>query len=138
MMTGNNVKLNQAFPASVGGGVGGVLKLSQTQCALNPASCCNKKGTICTNWTGAHLVRCGNERSARVRTHRQRDHPLTLGLLSFVVRACCVCSLQRWMHPVRRARAGGCVRRATKRRRLLLHVRAPGVASNNASMNVAI
>jgi hypothetical protein len=59
MMTSNNVKLNQPFPAAVGGGKGGILKLSQTQCALNPASCCNKKGTICTNWTGAHLVSAG-------------------------------------------------------------------------------
>jgi len=59
MMSRNNVMLGQPYPASLGGGVGAVLKLTQSQCVANPASCCNSKGTICTNWTGAHLVSAG-------------------------------------------------------------------------------
>ncbi len=59
MMMSRQVQLAQTFPASIGGGTGAILTLSQDPCVANPASCCNSKGTTCAFWAGAHLVSAG-------------------------------------------------------------------------------
>ena len=55
-MMSSQIQLAAPLP---GGGVGGILTLSQTPCLANPAACCNSKGTTCAKWAGAHLVSAG-------------------------------------------------------------------------------
>ena len=59
MMMTQQVQLAQQMPASLGGGVGAILTLSQNPCLANPGVCCNSKNTTCANWAGAHLVSAG-------------------------------------------------------------------------------
>jgi hypothetical protein len=58
MMLPSQFSLGSAFPPSTGGGTGATLTLSQAPCA-DGVTCCNKAGSVCAAWAGAHLISAG-------------------------------------------------------------------------------